>query len=265
MATYAIGDVQGCFDALQRLLTHIRFNEDSDSLWFCGDLVNRGPQSLAVLQWVYDRRAQIKAVLGNHDLHLLALSHGAAQLKKGDTLEDILRSPMRTALLDYLQQLPLYHQHDHWLLVHAGVPPYWTVERLMVEADFAQSLWRKAPEIFFTQMYGNEPSLWQDNLLEMDRVRFCVNALTRMRYVNLAGELDLQQKCAPGAQAQGLLPWFEHPALLLGQNRVIFGHWASLMGKSTQPNAYALDTGCVWGQRLTAMRLEDCEQFSVSG
>lgn len=265
MARYAVGDLQGCFQPFLALLSAIDFHPDRDQLWLCGDLVNRGPESLEVLRWVFAHRDQVRCVLGNHDLHLLAVASGHSAQRKNDSFDSILNAPDREQLLNYLQGQPLLQFDEDWLMVHAGIPPGWNFAQLERECRRAQAHWQAVGDTFFAEMYGNEPALWREDLSGADRTRYTINALTRMRYVYRDGALELKQKCAPGQQAPELQPWFTHPNVQTGGRRVVFGHWASLMGQCTHPQVFALDTGCVWGNRLTALRLEDCERFSVCG
>ncbi len=264
MAIYAVGDVQGCVHALRELLIKIRFSADRDQLWLCGDLVNRGPDSLGTLRAVHDRRDNMRLVLGNHDLHLLAVAHGCAPAKKGDSLDDVLHAPDRDQLLDYLLEQPLVLQDGDWLMSHAGIPPGWTASQaLSHSADVSRALQRD-PAAFFTTMYGNEPSRWDDSLRGSDRLRFTVNALTRMRFVSLDGRLDLKHKGPPGTQPDGLIPWFRHPDQRCHQ-QLLFGHWATLNGKADTEGIHALDTGAVYGHYLTALNLDSRERIRVPG
>jgi bis(5'-nucleosyl)-tetraphosphatase (symmetrical) len=258
---YAIGDIQGCLEPLQALLARLRFSADRDQLLLAGDLVNRGPDSLGVLRLVRSLGAAARTVLGNHDLHLLALCHGTSrQPRPGDTLDEILAAPDREALLGWLLEQPLAvddAQHGD-LLVHAGVIPQWSREDLLENARAAQAALRADPPAFFAAMYGNQPALWQDALTPMDRHRFTVNVLTRLRYCQPDGRIDLQLKGAPGTQPPPWRPWFEHEHRLLRDRRIIFGHWSTL-GLVNRPDVLALDTGCVWGGLLTAVNLDDPE------
>lgn len=265
MAIYAIGDLQGCLHPLKELLSKLSFSADRDELWFCGDLVNRGPDSLGALRAVHALRDNARIVLGNHDLHLLAVAYGCHPVKKSDTLDDILRAPDRERLLEFLLQQPLAHQHDDWLLVHAGVPPGWTVSETRQAAAEVSLQLQRAPREFLSGMYGNEPSLWSAELSGTDRWRYTVNALTRMRFVDASGRLDLKQKGAPGSQDAGLLPWYQHPDRPVADCQIVFGHWATLNGKVDCAGVHALDTGCVYGQQLTALALETGRRCQVPG
>ncbi|HBG30781.1 symmetrical bis(5'-nucleosyl)-tetraphosphatase [Candidatus Macondimonas diazotrophica] len=260
MACYAVGDLQGCLDPLQRLLDRLRFDPASDCLWLTGDLVNRGPQSLESLRFVRDLGASAVTVLGNHDLHLLSLhARGVAGTDKVDpTLVPVLRASDRDELLDWLTRRPLLH-HDASLgytLVHAGLPPRWnlaTARRCAAEVE--AMLAGDGGADFLRHMYGDKPDRWSSGLTGLARARFIVNALTRMRYCTPDGRLDLRAKGTPDQVAAPLKPWFEvHPPADQGLN-VVFGHWSTL-GRVAQRGAYGLDTGCVWGGSLTALRLD---------
>jgi len=259
VAVYVIGDVQGCYDPLRRLLDALAFEPARDCLWFTGDLVNRGPQSLAVLRYV-SGLDDVVTVLGNHDLHLLALATGApaARKRSRDTLDDVLGAPDREELLDWLRGRPLAH-HDPalgWLLVHAGVPPQWDLELTLACAREVEAVLRDGDASdFLGEMYGDEPSQWSAKLRGIARWRFITNCLTRMRYCNAEGHLDLDAKGGPGSQPDGYVPWFRVPKRRTQNVRIAFGHWATL-GYLHEPNLLALDTGCVWGQGLTAARID---------
>lgn len=258
MAVFAIGDVQGCHDDLMRLLERVAFDPAEDRLWFAGDLVNRGPASLAVLRFVKGLGERAVSVLGNHDLHLLAVAAGTAKLRKNDTLDEILEAPDRDELLHWLRRRPLLH-HDPGLgytLVHAGLPPQWDLKQAQTCAQELEAVLRGSKHAdFFRDMYGDEPKRWDPRLAGMDRLRFIVNCFTRLRYCNKAGDLDLKAKGAPGTQPEGYLPWFEIPGRASAGLHLLFGHWSTL-GDISSHNVYPLDTGCVWGGRLTALRLD---------
>jgi bis(5'-nucleosyl)-tetraphosphatase (symmetrical) len=258
MAVYAIGDVQGCYSALMKLLDRIDFNPERDRLWLTGDLVNRGPQSLEVLRFVKGLGNSALSVLGNHDLHLLAVAAGVAKPGKHDTLDAILSAPDKMPLLQWLRARPLLH-HDAILgctLIHAGLLPSWnlaTAHRLAREAEtLLQS--EKAND-FFHHMYGDLPDHWNENLKGNDRLRVIINAFTRLRYCDTEGNMDLRLKGSPGSQAPGLLPWFQIPSRASRDNKIIFGHWSTL-GLWESNGVICLDSGCLWGGTLTAMRLD---------
>lgn len=265
MATHAIGDLQACLHPFEELLRKLAFHPDRDQLWLCGDLVNRGPDSLGTLRAVYALRDNCRIVLGNHDLHLLAVAHGCHPCKKGDTLDDILRAPDRETLLDFLLQQPLAVAESGWLMSHAGVPPGWSVTDTLAASTEVSLAMQREPRRFFEQMYGNEPAHWRADLHGADRWRFAINALTRMRFVGRDGSLELKQKGAPGSQPAGLLPWYEHSDRPVGTTQLLFGHWAMLNGKTGRNDVHALDTGCVYGQQLTALTLETGQRSHVPG
>lgn len=258
MAVYAIGDIQGCYRELRRLLDLLRFDPSSDRLWLTGDLVNRGPQSLETLRFVRGLGAAAVTVLGNHDLHLLAAATHAEKLKPQDTLDEILSAPDRDELLDWLRRLPLLH-HDAQLgytLIHAGLPPQWDLQLATVCArEVEEQLRSDSYADYFAHMYGNEPTQWSDELRGWDRLRFITNCLTRLRYCAADGHIVLAHKGAPGTQPPGLLPWFELPERRSRDLNLVFGHWSTL-GERTDPGIYALDSGCIWGGKLTALRLD---------
>jgi bis(5'-nucleosyl)-tetraphosphatase (symmetrical) len=261
MSTYAIGDVQGCFESLQRLLDRLHFDPAHDRLWFTGDLVNRGPDSLKVLRHVRALGAAAVVVLGNHDLHLLALAYGQARAKKHDTLDEVLAAPDCTELLDWLRRRPLLH-HDATLgytLVHAGLLPDWdlaTATRLAAEVEAVLAGPNPAP--FFSHMYGDLPDHWREDLHGHERLRVIVNAFTRLRYCDLEGNIDLHCKDAPGRQPSDLLPWFTLPKRRSRELRIVFGHWSTL-GAYAANNVLCLDSGCLWGGELSAVCLDTPE------
>ncbi len=266
MGIYAIGDIQGCFDDLQRLLDLIRFDPPRDRLWFTGDLVNRGPRSLETLRFVKRLGEHAVTVLGNHDLHLLAIhATGGACSGKDRTLQPVLEAPDRDELLHWLRHRPLLHFDPamNAALLHAGLPPQWEiVEARRHAGELEQALrgpdWRE----FFGQMYGDRPTLWSDTLRGWERLRFIVNCLTRMRYCSVDGTIDLHSKGPPGSQPQGLLPWFQVPGRRSRDTLILFGHWSTL-GPLQSDNVCALDSGCLWGGRLTALSLEEMSFRSV--
>jgi bis(5'-nucleosyl)-tetraphosphatase (symmetrical) len=253
---YLIGDLQGCCDPLEHLLATIDFSPSRDRIHLLGDLVNRGPQSLAVLQRLMGLGDAAQCLLGNHDLHLLAVAHGVRKPGKGDTLDTILAHPERDALLDWLRHRRMAAQACGWLLVHAGVVPQWSAEQTLAHAGEIETLLR-SPDIaqFLPTMYGNEPRRWDPDLQGPDRWRFIVNTLTRMRLCSADGDLELK-KDAPGEAPTGMLPWFEHPNRLTRDTPIAFGHWSQL-GLVDSPLLLSTDTGCVWGGSLTAVRVDD--------
>jgi bis(5'-nucleosyl)-tetraphosphatase (symmetrical) len=259
VARYAIGDVQGCHDALRELIAKLHFSPDRDQLFFLGDLVNRGPQSLQVLRLVRALGANARTVLGNHDLHLMARHyHPGIGPRAGDTLEDILQAADRDALLDWLllQPLALADPASTSLLVHAGIVPQWSVQDVLSRADETSQAMRTDPHGFFATLYGNRPSRWRDDLDDVQRRRFTVNMLTRLRFCLADGTMDFSLKSAPQDATGPWKPWFEHPHRRWAPTRIVFGHWSTL-GLLRRPDLLALDTGCVWGGHLTAADLDD--------
>jgi bis(5'-nucleosyl)-tetraphosphatase (symmetrical) len=258
MAVYAIGDVQGCYDPLQRLLDLLHFDPVVDTLWLVGDLINRGPHSVEVLRLVQGLGERAAVVLGNHDLTLLAVAAGQVKPKRKDTFHSILDAPDGAELLDWLRRRPLLH-HDPALgftMVHAGLPPQWDLELARRGAQEVEAALRGPNgEDFLGRMFGGEPRRWRDDLTGYDRLRFIVNALTRMRFCTADGTLSFAEKGPPGSQEPGLLPWFAVPRRRNADLHIVFGHWAAL-GYYRAPGIYALDSGCVWGNRLTAIRLD---------
>jgi bis(5'-nucleosyl)-tetraphosphatase (symmetrical) len=263
VATYAIGDVQGCYDELQDLLRHISFDADNDTLWFAGDLVNRGPNSLEVLRFVKGLPSAV-VVLGNHDLHLLSIANGHPF--KDHALHDVLVAPDRDELMQWLREQPLLHYDKKlgYALVHAGIPPQWSLKQAIRHAaEVEQVLQSERYAEFLEHLYGNKPSRWSNSLKGWSRLRFITNALTRLRFCDPSGKLDFSAKGRIGMQPTGFLPWFKVPGRATEEVNILFGHWAALEGKTDTPRVFALDTGCVWGNTLTAMRLEDAQLFSV--
>jgi bis(5'-nucleosyl)-tetraphosphatase (symmetrical) len=264
MATYAIGDVQGCHQPLMRLLDALRFDPAADWLWFAGDLVNRGPDSLQVLRFVRGLGERAVTVLGNHDLHLLAVSEGVRKALRKDSLGAILEAPDREELLGWLRRRPLAYRGNEFahLMVHAGVPPQWSVEDTLarsreVESALQGPLYRD----FLHHMYGNFPDTWDERLEGFERLRLITNYLTRMRFCAADGKLDLDNKGPPEDANAGFEPWYAHAQRRSAGVPVVFGHWAALDGRAGHAHVHALDTGCVWGGRLRAMRLEDGALF----
>jgi bis(5'-nucleosyl)-tetraphosphatase (symmetrical) len=258
MARYAIGDIQGCCDELKALLALCRYSSDRDELWFVGDLVNRGPRSLDTLRFVRALGANATVVLGNHDLHLLAVAYGSRRKSRdGDTLAEILDAPDRDQLLEWLTRRPLavYDEPRGQFLVHAGLVPDWTPRAAAQLAREVEAVLRDDPRSLFDSMYGNQPDRWSDSLRGMDRLRFVINAFTRLRYCRADGSIDLASKNAPGAQPGNLIPWFDMPGRRSAGVRVVCGHWSTL-GLKRRPDLLALDTGCVWGGALTAVDLD---------
>lgn len=265
MATYAIGDIQGCFDELLKLLDLINYDPVVDELLFTGDLVNRGSQSLEVLRFV-KHTPKVKCVLGNHDLSLLSLAYTDKPLH-AHTLHAILNAPDREDLLTWLRGLPLFYVDTHTgiCLAHAGIPPDWTVAETSLYAQEVATLLQGPDYIeLLENMFGNFPRTWTNDLTGWDRCRYIINGLTRMRFCTRQGELDFDYKGVLEQAPPSLIPWYEVPGRKAQGSKIIFGHWAALNGEVSDPNIYALDTGCVWGGSLTALRLEDGELFTVA-
>ncbi len=265
MATYAIGDIQGCLEPLQCLLAEIKFNPRHDKLWLAGDLINRGPDTLATLRFLYRLRDSVTIVLGNHDLHFIAVYYGLRKLGKSDTLDELLRAPDCADLVYWLRQQKLVHCDPalNFTMVHAGIPPQWDLaEALARSREVENVLQSDKIEHFLAGMYGNLPSRWSDDLAGVDRLRLITNYFTRMRFCSAEGELELQTKESADAAPIGFAPWFSFSARKTRTQKIIFGHWAALEGHTNTKNVYALDTGCVWGGSLTALRLEDERKFS---
>lgn len=265
MARWAIGDVQGCCDELEELLRRVNFSPDRDCLWLVGDLVNRGPRSLQVLRLTRSLGEAAISVLGNHDLHLLAVVLTGAKLRKHDTLSEILAAPDRDQLIDWLLQRPLAHydsQHGD-LLLHAGVVPQWSVAKtLQLAREVEQSL-RLDARALLSQMYGDEPDRWRETLTGLERLRFAINVLTRLRFCTADGRIDLKQKGRPDSAAEPWMPWFRTPRRASRDTRIVFGHWSAL-GFYRERELLGLDTGCVWGGKLTAVNLDDPQVTPVS-
>jgi bis(5'-nucleosyl)-tetraphosphatase (symmetrical) len=256
MAMYLIGDVQGCDAPLQRLLDTLDFSPSRDTLYLLGDLVNRGPASAAVLRRMMGYGDAARCLLGNHDLNLLAVAQGVRKSRKGDTIADILDAPDREDWLHWLRQRRMAVFEHGWLMLHAGVVPQWTTAQTLQLAGEVEALLRgKALAEFLPQMYGDRPARWSDSLAGAERSRFIVNVLTRARFVSADGTLDLVSKDGADAAPQGFFPWFEAPQRATQGTPIAFGHWATL-GLINRPDLLALDTGCVWGRQLTAVRID---------
>ncbi len=261
MATYAIGDIQGCYDEMRRLLDTVAFDPARDQLWLVGDLVNRGPQSLEVLRYVRGLGNQAVAVLGNHDLHLLVVAAGVRKPHRGDTLDALLAAPDREELLDWLRRQRLMHTGNGYAMVHAGLLPQWSIAQAQTLAHEVEAV-LQGPDYgeFLRHMYGNEPARWHDDLTGYDRLRVIVNAMTRLRLCTPEGVMDFTHKTGLKGAPAGFLPWFDLPARANRDTPVLFGHWAAL-GLILRTDVLGLDSGCVWGRRLTAVRLEDRRVF----
>jgi bis(5'-nucleosyl)-tetraphosphatase (symmetrical) len=272
MSTYVVGDIQGCYKALRRLLKKIDFSPADDTLWFAGDLVNRGPKSLETLRYLSDIDDSIHVVLGNHDLHFIAIFEGCARASSKDSLDELLEAPDCEALCDWMRQKDLAYYDsvdtrtgiENFLMVHAGVAPGWSLKKtLKLAAEVELALQGPDYRDFLTAMYGNEPIRWSDKLTGQDRLRTITNYLTRVRFCDDIGSLRLDIKEGLCAAPDGFRPWFEYQKIT-PETSILFGHWAALEGKTNTQHVYALDTGYVWGRELTAMRLEDKKLFWVS-
>jgi bis(5'-nucleosyl)-tetraphosphatase (symmetrical) len=262
MSTYVIGDVQGCYDELQTLLATLKFNPQRDAAWFVGDLINRGPKNLETIRFIRDL-PNSRVVLGNHDLHFLAIASGVQTQSSSDTLNDLLEAPDLHDIIEWLRHLPLLHYDAarNVVMVHAGLPPNWTLQTCLARAlEVQQALSGSDYKNYLASMYGNKPDMWTDDLTGMPRLRIITNYFTRLRYCNAKGKLELLHKT--DTAPNGYAPWFAfpRPAPTLP---IVFGHWAALDGVTTVDTAIALDTGCVWGRSMTAMCLEDRKITSV--
>ena len=266
MSTYVVGDIQGCLQPLKCLLDNVHFNPDKDVLWSVGDIVNRGPESLESLRFLYRMRDNLIVVLGNHDLHLLAIAAGVRRPSRSDTFDEILNAPDRQELLEWLAQQPLIHHQYNHTLVHAGIPPQWTLTQAIGYASEVEAALRGVHSAeFLGAMYGNEPAVWTEDLSGTTRLRVITNYLTRMRYCTSAGGLDLQSKGSSPAfdtvnsDNQKVDAWFNHRERKTATDRILFGHWASIAGQTNNPNAIGLDTGCVWNGTMSLYHLESGE------
>jgi bis(5'-nucleosyl)-tetraphosphatase (symmetrical) len=263
MATYAIGDLQGCFDPLQELVEQLEFDVARDRLWFVGDLVNRGPQSLQVLRYVKSLGEAAICVLGNHDLHLLMVAEGRVRAHSKDTLDEILRASDRNELLDWVRRRPIVHVESGYVLVHAGLLPSWDAGRAAelgreVEQALRGPAWRE----LMAHMYGNQPDQWDDSLAGYDRLRTIINAMTRLRICDAGGRMEFSHKGRLEDIPTGYVPWFDVPGRASASSTVVCGHWSAL-GLRTDGNLLALDSGCLWGRSLSAVRLEDRRVYQV--
>jgi bis(5'-nucleosyl)-tetraphosphatase (symmetrical) len=263
LATYAIGDLQGCFQPLERLLDAIAFDARRDRLWFVGDLVNRGPDSLACLRFVRDLGESAVSVLGNHDLHLVCVAEGIHETGKRDTLAAVLAASDRDELIGWLRQRPLMHVDDGWVLSHAGVLPAWSVQQARaLAAEVESGLRGPGYGDLLRNMFGDEPNAWSERLRGWERMRLVVNAFTRMRMCRADGAMDLRFKGEPGDEPAGLTPWFDVEGRRNRDHTILFGHWSAL-GVMVRDDVVGLDSGCVWGRSLSALRLEDRSLFEV--
>ncbi|PPD34279.1 MAG: diadenosine tetraphosphatase [Methylomonas sp.] len=260
MAIYAIGDIQGCYNEFRRLLDVIQFDPAEDQLWLTGDLVNRGPHSLETLRFIKGLGDAAISVLGNHDLHLIATVASFSKTGKKDTLGPILRASDCDELITWLRQQRLFFFNEQFCMLHAGLPPQWNFEQTkLVAREVEQVIGGDDYHKFFRSMYGNKPTVWQDDFPKTEKLRFAVNCFTRLRYCTPEGELDFQYKGAPGSQAANLMPWYAVPGRKSLDMRIIFGHWSTL-GFYQGYNVYSIDTGCLWGGQLTALKLDETPQ-----
>ena len=265
MATYAIGDIQGCYTPFSRLLERIRFDPGVDRLWIAGDLVNRGPHSAEVLRVVRGLGNAAISVLGNHDLYLLMVAAKAAPRSRDDTLDSVLKAPDRDELLAWLAQQRMVHVENGHLLVHAGLVPQWSAEQALALGGEVEAVLRGTrTKDFLKHLFGDKPARWNDALKGWDRLRFIVNTMTRMRFCTPEGRLALEGKGPPSKAPSGSVPWFRTPLAAWKTHTVVCGHWSAL-GFHREPGLIALDSGCVWGGKLTAVRLEDGQVFQEAG
>ncbi|WP_236214609.1 symmetrical bis(5'-nucleosyl)-tetraphosphatase [Metapseudomonas otitidis] len=266
MTTYAVGDLQGCLDPLKCLLDRVAFDPARDRLWLVGDLVNRGPKSLETLRFLFAMRDSVTCVLGNHDLHLLAVAHNVERLKKSDTLREIIEAPDAGDLLDWLRRQKLVHYDEarDIAMVHAGIPPMWTLAKALKRAaEVEEALLDDARlPLFLEGMYGNDPACWDSDLQGITRLRVITNYFTRMRFCKADGTLDLKSKEGADTAPPGYRPWFAHPSRKTRGQKIIFGHWAALEGKCNEPGLHALDTGCVWGGTMTLLNIDNGQRIS---
>ena len=266
MAIYAIGDIQGCFNDLQRLLDKLQFDSTTDTLWFCGDIINRGPASLETIRFIKQLGNSAITVLGNHDLHFLAVAFITDKPSKHDTFEDILKADDRDELVHWLRQQKLFHHDTEYniSMVHAGIPPSWTIDDASLYAGEMQAVLQSDnPKEFFQHMYGNQPKQWSKDLEGWDRYRFITNVFTRMRFCDAEGRPDFKFKGDIGTQPEHLTPWFMHKDRLTKNDEIIFGHWSTLSNIDTK-NIYPIDTGCLWGGKLTALKISHEDRVELS-
>ena len=260
MATYAIGDVQGCYPELQRLLDKLRFDPAHDRLWFCGDLVNRGGQSLATLRLIHGLRESSVVTLGNHDLSLLsiAMRSAEAQARVNPELREVLFAADAPVLFEWLRSQKLLHHDEqlNWTMIHAGLAPQWTLRQAQRAAqEVERELSSPRHPRLLRNLFGNRPAAWSSRLQGLDRQRATINTMPRMRYCDVNGRIDFEAKDIPGTQKPGLYPWFEVPGMRRRDTRIVCGHWSAL-GRFAGLGVHAIDTGCVWGGQLTALRLD---------
>lgn len=263
MTTYAVGDVQGCYDSLMKLLGKVKFDPSKDTLWSLGDLVNRGPKNYKTLKYCMNLGDSFVGVLGNHDLHLLAVALGHKPDKNNDTFHDVLEAKDLDDVITWLRHRPLVHHdpHRNMVAVHAGIPPKWSIKKTLRLAGEVETVIRdkKLSKSYFREMYGNQPDIWSKSLRGTERWRVITNYLTRMRFCDHDGRLDLKSKAGISSAPEGHHPWFQIPNRKLNETKILFGHWAALLGEADAPHVHALDTGCVWGEKLTLVDVDNLE------
>ena len=263
MSIYVIGDIQGCLDELQQLLKKIRFSADKDVLWFTGDLVNRGPKSLEVLRFVKSLEDNAVTVLGNHDLHMLAIVYGLEKQRPSDTFDEIINASDKQSLMQWVAQLPLIHcaDNDQLVMVHAGIYPSWEINDAKKYASEVETILQSDRLIeFLSNMYGNLPDKWSEDLQGSERLRFITNTFTRMRFCTRDLRLDLKSSVAPGKQVDSLLPWYHLRKNNAEKHQIFFGHWSTL-GLINENGMHCLDTGCLWGGELSALKLTNSHEL----
>jgi len=261
MSIYAIGDLQGCFYSFQSLLNAVNFNKSEDKLWLVGDLVNRGKGSLEILQWCYEHRDNIKIVLGNHDLHFLAVAFQSTSISTKDTFEPVLKNKNLSKFIDLFLSIPLAHRNDKYLMVHAGIYPSWSSKLTMQLSNEVTSELNKNPKKFLKEMYGNLPIIWDENYKKADRLRFAINTMTRMRALNKDGSIDFSFKKSINKLPSHLTPWYLFPAKKR-KEFILSGHWSAI-GIQAYLNGITLDSGCVWGRKLSAYSFEEKKIISI--
>ena len=263
MTTYAIGDVQGCYSSLLRLLDELHFDPSNDRLWFTGDLINRGPESLKTLRFIRSLGDNACSVLGNHECHFLAVAFEHKELHQTDTFYDILDAEDSDALVQWVRYQPFLYEDDGlgYCMLHAGVPPQWSMDETRLFARELEShIQGDDINNFLAAMYGNQPDCWDANLKGNDRLRFIINCFTRLRFCDKHGRLNLMEKGTIGSQTEGLMPWFDVPNRKTILNKIVFGHWSAI-GPHQQNNATCLDSGCLWGGSLSALKLDGSNQI----
>lgn len=260
MAVYAVGDIQGCYDSLRKLLDKAKFDPKKDMLWSLGDLINRGPKDYEVLKFCMELGDNFNCVLGNHDLHFLAIALGYHEPKSSDTFQQVLKAADLDEITDWLRHKPLAHYDKtrNMMFVHAGVPPQWSAKKTITLAKEVENaiVDEQKSRLYFANMYGNHPKVWKKDLSGVKRWRVITNYLTRMRFCDQSGRLDLKSKAGVDQAPDGYIPWFEVPERKTADTTILFGHWAALMGETNRSNVHALDTGCVWGGKMTLVNID---------